>query len=311
MDYWASIAFLDTDVQLEAARCADELGFAGVAVPDHLFFAQSLKATYPYTPDGAPLWTADMHWPEPWALLSAMAAVTQRVRLSTNIYVAPARDLFTVAKGVSTAAAISHDRVALGVGAGWCEDEFVQTGQDFHTRGKRLDEMLEVLPKLLTGDVVEHHGEFYDFDPLSIAPVPTKPVPVIVGGNSPAAMRRAARVADGWIPAASVKPDDFKPVLAEMRRLRDRGRPRPPPVRDHRGVRSAARPRPLPAVRGPGRVGRDGGAVAHQGAGQGPLRLRRRPRPHPHGALRREADPLAPRHPQFTVLRAKSVAQRR
>jgi probable F420-dependent oxidoreductase len=142
------------------------------------------------------------------------------VRLSTNIYVAPARDLFTVAKGVSTAAAISHDRVALGVGAGWCEDEFVQTGQDFHTRGKRLDEMLEVLPKLLTGDVVEHHGEFYDFDPLSIAPVPTKPVPVIVGGNSPAAMRRAARVADGWIPAASVKPDDFKPVLAEMRRLR-------------------------------------------------------------------------------------------
>ena len=220
MDYWASIAFLDTDVQLEAARCADELGFAGVAVPDHLFFAQSLKATYPYTPDGAPLWTADMHWPEPWALLSAMAAVTQRVRLSTNIYVAPARDLFTVAKGVSTAAAISHDRVALGVGAGWCEDEFVQTGQDFHTRGKRLDEMLEVLPKLLTGDVVEHHGEFYDFDPLSIAPVPTKPVPVIVGGNSPAAMRRAARVADGWIPAASVKPDDFKPVLAEMNRLR-------------------------------------------------------------------------------------------
>jgi probable F420-dependent oxidoreductase len=220
MDYWASIAFLDTDVQLDAARCADELGFAGVAVPDHLFFAQSLKATYPYTPDGAPLWTADMHWPEPWALLSAMAAVTQRVRLSTNIYVAPARDLFTVAKGVSTAAAISHDRVALGVGAGWCEDEFVQTGQDFHTRGKRLDEMLEVLPKLLTGDVVEHHGEFYDFDPLSIAPVPTKPVPVIVGGNSPAAMRRAARVADGWIPAASVKPDDFKPVLAEMRRLR-------------------------------------------------------------------------------------------
>jgi len=220
MDYWASIAFLDTDVQLEAARCADELGFAGVAVPDHLFFAQSLKATYPYTPDGAPLWTADMHWPEPWALLSAMAAVTQRVRLSTNIYVAPARDLFTVAKGVSTAAAISHDRVALGVGAGWCEDEFVQTGQDFHTRGKRLDEMLEVLPKLLTGDVVEHHGEFYDFDPLSIAPVPTKPVPLIVGGNSPAAMRRAARVADGWIPAASVKPDDFKPVLAEMHRLR-------------------------------------------------------------------------------------------
>ncbi len=220
MDYWASIAFLDTDVQLEAARCADELGFAGVALPDHLFWAESLEASYPYTPDGAPMWTADMHWPDPWALISAMAQLTSRVRFTTNIYVAPARDLFTVAKAVSTAAALSNDRVSLGLAAGWCSDEFVQTGQDFTNRGKRLDEMIDALRLLFTGNSVSYHGEHYDFDQLSIRPAPAQPVPIIVGGNSAPAMRRAARVGDGWIPAMSTKPEDFEVMLAEMHRLR-------------------------------------------------------------------------------------------
>ncbi len=220
MDFWASIAFLDTEVQLETARCADEFGFAGVAVPDHLFWADDLTSTYPYSADGSPLWTADMHWPDPWALISAMATVTTRCRFVTNIYVAPARDLFTVAKAVSTAAVLSGNRVSLGVAAGWCEDEFVQTGQDFATRGKRLDEMLEVLPRLFTGELVEHHGTFYDFGKLSLAPVPSKPVPLIIGGNSKAAMRRAARVGDGWIPASSSRPEELEPMLAEMQRLR-------------------------------------------------------------------------------------------
>lgn len=220
MDFWASIAFLDTEVQLEAARCAEEFGFAGVALPDHLFWSHDLQATYPYSADGTPQWTEDMHWPDPWVLMSAMAAITSRIRFTTNIYVAPARDLFTVAKAVSTAAVISGNRVALAVAAGWCEDEFIQTGQDFRTRGKRLDEMLEVLPRLFTGEPVEHHGRFFDFGPLSISPVPTSPVPLIVGGNSPAAMRRAARVGDGWIPAASPRPGEFEAMLTEMTRLR-------------------------------------------------------------------------------------------
>ena len=220
MDYWASIAFLDTDVQLEAARCADELGFTGVALPDHLFWAESLQATYPYSADGAPMWTADMHWPDPWALIAAMSQVTSRVRFTTNIYVAPARDLFTVAKAVSTAAALSGDRASLGLAAGWCSDEFAQTGQDFHNRGKRLDEMIDALRLLFTGESVSFHGAHYDFDRISIRPAPAKPVPIIVGGNSPAAMRRAARVGDGWIPAASAKPDELETMLAEMDRLR-------------------------------------------------------------------------------------------
>lgn len=220
MDFWASIAFLDTDVQLEAARCAEEYGFAGLALPDHLLWAESLEATYPYTPDGAPMWTADMHWPDPWALISAMSQITSRVRFTTNIYVAPARDLFTVAKAVSTAAVLSGDRAMLGLAAGWCSDEFTQTGQDFHTRGKRLDEMIDALGLLFSGESVSFHGDYINFDKMSIRPAPAKAVPIIVGGNSAPAMRRAARVGDGWIPAMSARPDEFETMLTEMNRLR-------------------------------------------------------------------------------------------
>ncbi len=220
MDFWASIAFLDTDVQLEAARCADEYGFTGVALPDHLFWADALEATYPYTPDGSPMWTSDMHWPDPWALISAMAQITNRIRFTTNIYVAPARDLFTVAKAVSTAAVLSNDRAMLGLASGWCSDEFAQTGQDFKNRGKRLDEMIDALGLLFTGDSVSFHGTYYDFDSLSIRPVPSKRVPIIVGGSSAPAMRRAARVGDGWIPASSSPPEELEVMLAEMDRLR-------------------------------------------------------------------------------------------
>ena len=220
MNFWASIAFLDTAVQLEAARCAEEYGFAGVAVPDHLFWAESLEATYPYTPDGAPMWTSDMHWPDPWVLISAMAQLTSRIRFTTNIYVAPARDLFTVAKAVSTTAVLSGDRAMLGLASGWCSDEFDQTGQDFSTRGKRLDEMIDALGLLFSGNSVSFHGDHYNFDDVSIRPVPARKVPIIVGGNSAPAMRRAARVGDGWIPAMSSTPDEFELMLSHMNDLR-------------------------------------------------------------------------------------------
>ena len=220
MDYWASIAFLDTEVQLEAARCAEEFGYAGVALPDHLFWAESLEASYPYTPDGSPMWTADMHWPDPWVLMSAISQITTRIRFTTNIYVAPARDLFTVAKAVSTTAVLSGNRALLGLAAGWCSDEFVQTGQDFATRGKRLNEMIEALRLLFAGGPTSYHGQHLDFTDLSIQPVPSAPVPILVGGNSRPAMRRAATLGDGWIPASSPKPDEFAPMLAEVQKLR-------------------------------------------------------------------------------------------
>jgi probable F420-dependent oxidoreductase len=198
MEFWLGAAFVDTDEFVPLAEAADRLGYDVVAVSDHIFYTD-YQAPYPYSDTGAPPYKPGTHWPDVWVTIGAMAAVTRRVRFATNVYVAPARDLFTVAKAVSTAAVLSGDRTIFGVGVGWCEDEFRQTGQDFRTRGRRLDEMIPALRELWRGGTAEHHGAAYDFGPLSIAPVPSRPVPVYVGGDSDAALRRAARIGDGWI----------------------------------------------------------------------------------------------------------------
>lgn len=199
MEFWQAVAFLDTDQLLPLAEAAERCDFDAITVSDHIFFPSDLGSRYPYTPDGTPFWSPDTPWPDPWVLIGAMAARTSRLRFTTNIYVAPARDLFTVAKLVSTAAVVSRGRVALGAGAGWCKDEFDQVGQDFASRGTRLDEMIEALRGLWAGGMTEYHGRHYDFEPLQISPVPDEPVPVYIGGDTKAALRRAARVGDGWI----------------------------------------------------------------------------------------------------------------
>lgn len=224
MEFWLGAAFVGTHEYLGLARAADRLGYDTVAVSDHLFYAD-YQSAYPYTDDGAPPYEPDTHWPDVWVAIGAMAAVTERVRFATNVYIAPARDLFTVAKAVSTAAVLSGDRAILGVGVGWCKDEFLQTGQDFHTRGRRLDEMIPALRTLWRGGTVEHHGAHYDFGPLSIAPVPGRPVPVYIGGDSDAALRRAARLGDGWIGNRVYTEDQLADVLARLaRHLSDHGR---------------------------------------------------------------------------------------
>jgi probable F420-dependent oxidoreductase len=196
--FWLGAAFVEAGEFIELARAADRLGYDTLTISDHIFYAD-YDAPYPYSESGAPPYRPDTEWPDVWVTIGAMAAVTERLNFATNVYVAPARDLFTVAKSVSTAAFLSGGRVRFGVGVGWCSDEFAQTGQDFHTRGRRMDEMLPALRTLWQGGMVEHHGEHYDFGPLSIAPVPAEPVPVYVGGDSDAALRRAARFGDGWI----------------------------------------------------------------------------------------------------------------
>jgi probable F420-dependent oxidoreductase len=214
--FWLALSFAEPDQALALAQAADAAGYDGITVSDHLFAPQTRQSAYPYSPDGAPPFTDESPWPDPWVLISAMAAVTSRIRFTTNIYVAPARDLFTVAKAVSTAAVLSGGRVALGAGAGWCEEEFVQVGQPFARRGARLEEMVGALRSLWAGGWTEHHGEFYDFAPLRIEPVPRTPVPIYLGGHSEAALARAARVGDGWIGNAYT-PDDAAAVVARMR----------------------------------------------------------------------------------------------
>lgn len=216
MKFWLGASFADTDQFVELARTAERCGFDTLTLSDHLFYAD-FATPYPYSKSGKPRWTAETHWPDVWVTIGAMSAVTSTLRFAPNVYIAPARDLFTVAKQVSTAAVLSRDRVTFGVGVGWCAEEFAATGQDFHTRGRRLNEMIPALRDLWSGRTVTIDG----LPELSISPTPAEPIPVLVGGDSEAALRRAARLGDGWIGNRIYTEEQLDTVLDSLRRLLD------------------------------------------------------------------------------------------
>lgn len=200
MKFWQALSFSEPDQLMDAAKICDEVGFEGVFVSDHMFYPDNYENRYPYSEDGKlDGFTAVTPWPDPWVAIASMAAVTKNLRFTTFIYILPLRNPIEVAKSTSTLGVLTNDRFALGVGAGWMNEEFETMGVEFKTRGKRLDESIEVLHKLWSGDPVEHHGKHFDFGPLSMCPVPENRVPVWVGGISAAALRRAARIGDGWL----------------------------------------------------------------------------------------------------------------
>jgi len=199
MKFVLSAAFQPPSHILPIAQAADEAGYEAIASSDHAVYPETLDTPYPYTEDGVRRYDETSQFPDPWVLAGAMSSVTKRIRFTTNVYVLPMRNPFMAAKQVATAAAMSNDRVTLTIGVGWSNLEFGLVGQEFKRRGARCDEMIEVLKKVWSGDWVEHSGEFYQFDRLKLTPpIPTKPVPIWVGGISDFALRRAARN-DGWL----------------------------------------------------------------------------------------------------------------
>ena len=219
MKFWQSLSFTETEQLCDLARIAEEVGFHGVLASDHLFYPERLESRYPYTPDGEPGFAPETEWPEPFAAIAAMAAVTRTLRFCTMVYVLPMRHPLSVAKATGTVAALSGGRFVLGAGVGWMKEEFAALGEDFHTRGRRTDEMMAVLRKLWRGGMVEHHGDYYNFDPLQISPAPPSPIPIWIGGASDAALRRAAHLGDGWLGSGN-DPADVPAILEQLRQLR-------------------------------------------------------------------------------------------
>jgi probable F420-dependent oxidoreductase len=198
VDFAVVGAFLPTDELAPIARAADELGYAALAIADHVVDLETLETPYPYEADGSRRWDHECEWPDPWVLVGALSAVTTRLTFFTSIYVAALRSPYQVAKSVGTAAVLSGGRVRLGVGVGWCREEFDLLGQDFATRGRRTDEALELLSALWTEEWASSDGGLYPTPRLTMRPRPAQPVPILVGGMSEVALRRAARH-DGWI----------------------------------------------------------------------------------------------------------------
>lgn len=220
MRFWQSVAFAEPEQLLEIAKGAEDAGFEGLLVSDHVFVPEKMAPRYPYAEDGVPDFSGATPFPEPWSAISAMASVTTRLRFSTMVYILPLRHPLEVAKAVSTAAVLSGNRVALGAGAGWMREEFDTLGIAFETRGKRFDEAIHVLRRVWSGQAVEHRGEFFEFERTRMSPAPSEPIPILVGGSSKAALRRAARLGDGWLGPGNT-PEEAAALLQELRALRE------------------------------------------------------------------------------------------
>jgi probable F420-dependent oxidoreductase len=219
MKFWQMVTWAETDQYCEIARIAEEVGFHGIMNADHAFFPEQVNSHYPYAADGKPPMSSDSEYPDAWVSLAAMAAVTSRLVFSTSVYILPLRNPIEVAKATGSLARLSNNRFMLGAGVGWMEEEFEAYGIDFRSRGRRYDECLESIRALWTGEWTEYHGEYVDFDRLRILPAPTEKIPVYLGGSSDIALRRMARVADGFIGNGN-SAAEVPPLLDKLTQLR-------------------------------------------------------------------------------------------
>ncbi|MFO0687915.1 MAG: TIGR03619 family F420-dependent LLM class oxidoreductase [Myxococcota bacterium] len=219
IQHWQALGYTHPDELVEIARVAEEVGFTGLLLSDHVFVPMERHSKYPYSPTGDPDFHGESPFPDPFLTMAVLAQHTTRLRFAINVYILPLRHPVEVAKLLGTAAVYSKNRVVLGVGAGWLKDEFDVLGRAFEKRGERIDEQVEVIRKLLTGEVVEHAGPHYAFPRIQMRPAPTRPVPIWMGGPNAAALRRAGRYADGWS-GSGQRYEDAKGVLETLARHR-------------------------------------------------------------------------------------------
>ena len=189
------------DQYIPLAKAAEEIGFDGITMPDSICYPQEAETKYPYNSDGSRNFLEGVPFAEPFCAIPAMAAVTEKIRFTTSVVKLPIRHPVLVAKQTATIAAMSNNRFAFGIGLSpWIED-FEICGERWKGRGKRMDEMIEIIRGLLTGEYTGYDSEFYQIPACKICPVPTKTVPILIGGHSEVALKRTARIGDGWVHA--------------------------------------------------------------------------------------------------------------
>jgi len=217
-----SLGSLNPSLWIAATEEADRLGFESVWMPEHLVIPMAMTGSphagqdHPPIPPEVPVYDALTY-------LAFLAGRTSSIRFSTHVYNIGLRHPFISARAVTTLDVVSGGRAMFGIGASWLEAEWQAVGLDFATRGRRVDESLDICRRLWTEKVIEHHGEFFDFGPVMFEPKPVqKPwPPIIVGGDGPAALRRAAQLGDGWIPMNHTL-EQIPAAVARLAELGDR-----------------------------------------------------------------------------------------
>ena len=197
------------------ARAADQLGLESFWMPDHLVIPREVASAFPYSEDGNAGLRPDTPVFDAWAALAYIAAGTSRLRLGTYVYLLALRHPFVTAKAVATVDILSGGRALLGIGAGWLAEEFAAAAEPFPDRGRRTAEAVALLRRLWTEPLVESTGEHYAFPAVGMSPRPAAPIPILMGGHSGIALRRAAELADGWM-ASSAPPDALAEQFAAL-----------------------------------------------------------------------------------------------
>jgi probable F420-dependent oxidoreductase len=219
--------FSSRESYVAVARAAERAGFDFLSVSDHLVVPAKLETHYPYTASGAFAATAEGHCLDQLSTIAFLAGCTERLRLLTSVLVVPHRPAVLTAKILATIDVLSNGRLIVGAGAGWMKEEFALLGIPFEDRGGVTDESLAAFRELWTKDAPAYSGKHVSFSDMLFYPKPVqKPHPPIwVGGESPAALRRAVKFADAWYPGnnSQTKPLDTPPRLAagiaEVRRM--------------------------------------------------------------------------------------------
>jgi probable F420-dependent oxidoreductase len=208
---------------------AEQAGFDSFTVPESILYPQEADSKYPYTPDGNREFLDGKPFIEPFVLMGALGAVTERLRFTTFVIKLPMRHPVLAAKQATSVAVMTDNRLSLGVGLSPWPEDFAALDIPWERRGKRLDESIEILRGLETGEYFGFEGEIFNLDPIKLCPAPTQRIPILIGGHSEPAFRRAARVGDGWMHGGGGQASDFEAAIARIQELRkEYGREREP-----------------------------------------------------------------------------------
>ena len=212
-------AMIDPSFWLPLAQAVEDAGYDSITIADSVAYPKESDSTYPYTPDGSRTFLDDKPFIDPFVLMAAMGAVTQRLRFSTFVIKLPIRAPVLLAKQAASVAVMTGNRLVLGVGTSPWPEDYELTGTPWEKRGKRMDECVAIVRGLTAGDYFEHHGEIFDIPAVKITPVPTQPIPILIGGHHEAALKRAAKVGDGWMHGGG-DPADLPGLLTRLAELR-------------------------------------------------------------------------------------------
>jgi probable F420-dependent oxidoreductase len=212
-------AMTDPSYYIPLAKAAEAAGYHSMTIPDSIAYPFESDSKYPYTPDGNREFLDGKAFIETFVLIAALGAVTSTLRFTPFVVKLPIRPPALVAKQAGSLAAMINNRLALGVGTSPWPEDYELMGVPFARRGKRMDECIEIIQGLTTGDYFEFHGEFYDIPKTKMAPAPSQPIPILIGGHADAALRRAARH-DGWMHGGG-DPAELDGLIARLQQLRE------------------------------------------------------------------------------------------